>query len=80
MGVDTIPHTPQWAATFNTTATTKHSSASPRIRAPALYPGRPVTIPTIANDMQATAIKANTAAMARTSGWSHAARARRGLS
>src|ERR1700760_4018737 len=53
---------------FSTTAVAKHTTAAARMNHPARSPGRPVTMPTIATVMQATAISANTAATARTAG------------
>jgi len=50
---------------FSTTAVTKHSTAAARTASPARSPGLPVTIPTIATVIKATAISANTAARTR---------------
>ena len=43
----------------------KQATAAIRSTAPARSPGRPVTIPIIAADMHATAMRANTAASTR---------------
>src|SRR5581483_9077689 len=59
---------------FSTTAVAKQSTAATRISQPARSPGRPVTIPTIASVIQATATRANPAARARTTGHLSSAR------
>lgn len=56
----------QWAVAFRTTAATKHNRAPARTNPEARGPGRPVTMLAMATIMQSTAIRANTAASART--------------
>ncbi len=57
---------------FSTTAVTKHRTAAILSQTPARSPGRPVTIPTIAAVMQATATSANSAARIRSTRGSYA--------
>ena len=74
-GSPPAPCQAQCAATFSATAAPKQATAATRSAQPARSPGRPVTIPTIANDMQPTEMRASNRAKIRSTGRSaHGAR------